>query len=945
MKRFIALLAFAVAVATMFPVLAHAQTTTGSIDGIVTGPDGDPLPGVTVVVRSRSGLQLDQTAATDERGYFRAPLLLPDTYSLTFRMDGMETVERNDVVVRAGQRTEQLAEMALSAVTTTETVIAEAPIIDARAAKLAFTYTSEVVENIPTEKRLVNDVFATVPGVENVANYGNIGQPGVMVTQNVLGAGERANDYQLDGANVSDPGTQWNAQMLMPYDVVEEIQVVKSAKPAEVAYQGGFFNTVTKSGGNTFDGEAGVYFNDEALQASNAGDIRESEGVDATNELVGGYELTASLGGKIVQDQLWWYASGRYNNNTSRVFGFPADVENEVTGLSGKVTWQPNQDHRVVTTATGFKQHVSHFFFGFSPALALDEYAAADRPVDTESIGVQWSGVFSENVFAEGSASYMHAKYDQLEQPGASGPPVVDLATGVRSRNVGDGTRVVDNSNPNFKGSVSWFIPDAAGRHDIKFGGEYLPTTIDQTFDDYEEHRLHTLFGNNFAVRFVSTPSVAVWDNKLLSLFAQDAWTIGDRVTLNFGLRFAHRKVTTPEQTVSGGRWAGTSIADRFPELNETLLAPETLSDWNYAEPRFAATVALDGAGRTVLRVGASQYHHLITGFDLFVSNAAFPHNFVTLWFDNGDGQFQIGEEGPLLFSFGGQLNPVDPDLRPAYTNEFVVGLSHEATEDWQVSGNFIYRKDKDLFNTVDVGVPVSSYTPVPVVDPGPDGMVGTGDDGSITVYSQDPNTIGNTRLEITNPPDDERTYVGVELTASKRFSNNWQAVASLIVSEFEVVKTTGSNEVSGTFDNPNTLINAKGLDPYNPPVQFKAQGTYLFDFGLALSGFYRLATGNPYTRELAVTGLPQGPINVYAEPRGDSRTDTVSQLDLRLEQSFDVTVGSSSGSRIALVVDVINLFNSAAILDYGVVTGVDYARPRAVQSPLVARIGARYTW
>jgi len=945
MKRLLAFLVLFTIVIGATPFVADAQTTTGSIDGTVRDPNGDPLPGVMVVATSEAGRQRDQTVYTDVNGYFRVPLLLPDSYALTFTVQGFGTMQQSDVIVRAGQRTEQLAELEFSGVAANETVIAEAPIINARAAKIAFTYTDDVVRNIPVDQRVVNTLYATVPGVENVANYGNIGQPGSVSVQNVLGAGERANDYQLDGANVADPATQWNSQMLMPYDVVEEVQIIKSAKPAEVAYQGGFFNTVTKSGGNDFDGEVGMYFSDQALQASNAADIREEEGVAATNELVNSYEFTASLGGKIKQDQLWWYASGRYNNTTSRVFGFPADVGDQVTGLSGKLTYQPTQDQRIVFNAIGWKQHVSHFFFGFSPALALDENAASDRPIDGTTLGAQWSGVFSDNVFAEAGFSYALAGYDQLMQPGANQPPVVDLVTGERSKNLGDGTRVVDNTTPNLKGSVSWFVPDAAGRHDIKFGAEYMPSHVEQTFDDFQDHRLHTLFGNNFAVRFVSTPSMATWDNKLTSLFAQDAWQIGNRVTLNYGLRFAHRNVTTPPATVSGGQWAGTTIADRFPELNETELAGEELVNWNYVEPRFAMTVALDDAGRTVIRAGASKYHHIITGFDLFVSTPAFPHNFVTRWFDrNNDSQFQIGEESFLMFSFGGQINPVDPDLEPAYTNEFVVGVSHEINNDWQMSANVIYRKDKDLFNAVDTGVPLSAYTPVAVDDPGPDGILGTGDDATVTVFQQDPATVGDSAYLVTNPANNERTFLGLELTASKRFSNNWQLVGSLNISDMEVIKTTGSNEISGVFDSPNNLINAQGLDPYFAPVQLKLQGTYLFRFGLAFSGFYRFVSGSPYTRELPIVfPAPLQPFNVYAEPRGSSRTDTVSQLDLRFEQN--ITVNTGRASRIGIIVDLLNVFNSAAIIDRGTITSLNYGDPRAVQAPFVARIGARYTW
>ncbi len=932
----------------------EAQTTTGTIDGIVRDADGRALPGTTVVANSPSLIQVDLTVVSDETGYYRMSLLPPGNYEITFRMGGFRPVSRGDLVVRAGQTTEMSVSLDIAPVEETMVVYAEAPVIDARAARLAFTYTADVVDNIPVP-RTVNDIFYTVPGVVSMNNYGNVDQPGLVDVQNVLGTGERANDFRLDGANVTDPAGQWNMQMLMPFDVFEELQVVKSAKPAEIPYQGGLFNIITKSGGNELHGQVGGYFVNDSLQSSNTDDIQEDEGLQTSNKVVSQYELTASMGGRIIRDKLWWFASARRNDGTSKVYGFSTDVDNTVSGLSGKLTYQPVQDHRITATATSWRQHVSHFFFGFSPTLAMDANAAADRPMHGWSIGGHWSGVLTQNLLAEASMSYADGSYWQEFQPGATEVPIVDLATGQRWRNLGEGSRNQDTEVLSLKGSLSWFVPEAAGRHEIKAGGEYAPTDFSVAFTEIEDHRLHTLLGRNFAVRFLTTPTIGMFDNDTTSFYVQDSWSVTDRLTLNIGFRFMLKIVQTPETQSGGGTWAGTPIADRFPALNAKTLPATELVNWNAVDPRFAMTFALDRAGRTVMRFGASRYHHNITAFDLFVSNPAFPYNYTTLWFDrNHDGAFQVGEDGPLMFSFGGQINPTDPDMRPAYSDELVFGMSHEATQDWQVSANFIYRRDNDLWNTIDVGVPFSSYSPVETLDPGPDGVPGTGDDAMLTVYAQDPATIGQSQSLMTNPEESDRTYKGFELTASKRYSNNWQAVASLVISDLEVIKPTTANETAGIFDSPNNLINAKGLDPNNIPIQIKLQGAYTFDFGLVTSGLYRLASGSPYTRELAVVGyadppgeelipLPQGPITVFAEPRGSSKSDTAHIFDFRLEQSFDI--GGISGSRIGLVLDVFNLFNAAPVRDYGRLTGVDYGMPRAIQSPRTARVGVRFIW
>ncbi len=499
-----------------------------------------------------------------------------------------------------------------------------------------------------------------------------------------------------------------------------------------------------------------------------------------------------------------------------------------------------------------------------------------------------------------------------------------------------------DNDNLSLTGSLSWFVPQAAGRHEIKVGFDYTPTTSKILFDDFEDHRLHTSRGNKFAVRFLSTPSPAVWDNDQTSFYAQDDWSIGSRLTINVGVRFMHLVAGTPVQQVSGGNWAGTPIAERFPALNATTLPATELIRWNTAEPRFALSYALSDSGRTILRAGASRYYHHLPSFGLFVSNPAFPLNYVTLWFDrNNDDRFQIGEDGRLLFSFGGQLNPVDKDIRRPYANEYMIGLSHELTREMQVSANFIYRKDYDINGTIDSAVPFDTYTPVEWTDPGPDGITGTGDDGMITVYSRDPATIGKSILLLTNPESNERTYKGLELTASKRFADNWQAVASLIVSEMEVIQPTVALQSSGIFDNPNGLINAKGLDLTNQKVQFKLQGTYVFSFGLAASGFYSYISGTPYTRELIVDGLPQGTFRVFAEPRGSSLTDNANLMDLRLEQTFKI----GTSTRFGVILDVFNLFNASTVVDYGKITGVDYGEPSSIRNPRLGRLGVRFSW
>ena len=86
------------------PAPAHGQATTGSISGRVTSSDGQPLPGVTVVVTSPM-LQGTRTAVTSESGDYLIPLLPPGTYTVLFELDGFQSVQRTQQVAGAHNAT------------------------------------------------------------------------------------------------------------------------------------------------------------------------------------------------------------------------------------------------------------------------------------------------------------------------------------------------------------------------------------------------------------------------------------------------------------------------------------------------------------------------------------------------------------------------------------------------------------------------------------------------------------------------------------------------------------------------------------------------------------------------------------------------------------------------------------------------------------------------
>src|SRR5256886_17189138 len=72
----------------------------GSISGKVTATDGSALPGVTVEARSNV-LPQPRVTTSDTNGEYQLPALQPGTYTVTFTLGGMQTMNRRaEVIVR-----------------------------------------------------------------------------------------------------------------------------------------------------------------------------------------------------------------------------------------------------------------------------------------------------------------------------------------------------------------------------------------------------------------------------------------------------------------------------------------------------------------------------------------------------------------------------------------------------------------------------------------------------------------------------------------------------------------------------------------------------------------------------------------------------------------------------------------------------------------------------
>ncbi|HEY2906855.1 MAG TPA: carboxypeptidase-like regulatory domain-containing protein, partial [Vicinamibacterales bacterium] len=140
---------------------ANAQQT-GSISGKVFDSSGAVLPGVTVEARS-GVLPSPRVTVTEADGSYRLPALTPGTYTVTYTLQGMQTLTRQ-VTVSLNQITTSDATLGVGGVAETVTITATATYADRTSAALTNGMSSDQLEKLPTGTQyrdLVNDI----PGV------------------------------------------------------------------------------------------------------------------------------------------------------------------------------------------------------------------------------------------------------------------------------------------------------------------------------------------------------------------------------------------------------------------------------------------------------------------------------------------------------------------------------------------------------------------------------------------------------------------------------------------------------------------------------------------------------------------------------------------------------------------------------------------------------------
>lgn len=546
-----------VLIALTLATTVAAQTTTGTISGRVLDVQGGALPGVTVTAKSPN-LQGEREAVTSDNGDYILTGLPSGPYTITVTLSGFQTQTLN-VVLAPTQVLPLEVKLGPAQITEQVTVVASTADTLQRTAQIATNFSQELIGNLPTSRDL-NSILLMAPGVHPTGPAGAFSFGGSVTYENL---------FLLNGVSINE-NIRGQAFDTAIEDAIQETTVANGGVSAEFGrFSGGVVNIITKSGGNQFSGSLRESLNNDKWRTltpfENARLATTPE--PRIDKLVPTTEYT--FGGPVMRDRLWFFTSGRLRDESQgrTLIGtnVPYQYSEEQRRYELKGTYSPRPQHRF---QVNYNHHDrSQLNYSFNQNLTMDLRSLGTRKLPERLYAATYSGTLSSKLFVEALVSKRTFKF---------------IGSGAKSTDLIDGTLLIDNSRA---GGARWWsdtfcgvcTPELRDSDDVFVKGSYFLSTPRfgshnlvfgyDNFNDIREANNHQsgsdyrilsagaiLTGsgageNDIFPVFLGDGTTTIQWNPITqesdgtnfrthSIFVNDSWRVGSRLTANVGIRF-----------------------------------------------------------------------------------------------------------------------------------------------------------------------------------------------------------------------------------------------------------------------------------------------------------------------------------------------------------------------------------------------------------------------
>ena len=882
--------------------------TTGALQGRVLDPKGRPVAGALVTLTGPA-FQGTRSAITDGAGGYRIGLLPPGPCTITATREGLNTAKSQ---VQLGLDRTATVDLVMNAVAAAVVEVTEASsAVDLKATTTGSNFTSEAILKLPTT-RDYSSIALLSPGV----TQDNSGFK-------VYGSSGAENNFVVDGINTTNVefGTQGKK---IPQEFIQEFQVKTGGYEAEYGKAtGGIINVITKSGGNEFSGDVFAYSEGRFFKSGN-------QHTDDANLRLKPLllenrtsEFGFDVGGPIIKDKLWFFAA--YDRRTSNVksqvrtlndLGLEAPTDSTRDLYALKLTWKLAENQTLIASILGDPEKVTGAVKDpQGPASTWDgvrKVGGTDLSLRYELTGQSW--------FVQLQASQHEEKNSIL--PGPAGASIIQTVDNTTGRNRGGFGRYDDKdfTRTNLAGSATWYL----GPHELKGGFDFQTDkatikrgyTGDQQVTDYGNgtysHYYWTIAGSNVnnapSIIFNASPK-----HESAGYFVQDKWSVTNAVTLNLGARLDTTKIKDQHGVTK------ISLKDQW--------APRLGVIWDWA-----------GKGQDKVYLSLSRYYEQVP-LDLVIRSFSDESN--PTIFNYSPTSLTPNPAAGTSGIVGSYIEPVDPDLKGQYSDEFILGAETTVASKYILGAKYIRRYiGRAIEDSLDVSpTSVGDYF---IMNPG---------------FSQTGKQYSRAY----------RDYKGVEVSAQRKLSDHYTWQASYLWSKLDgnyegayqgVGGADGTGQldpnINSAFDLPEFMVNSYGRLSGDRTHQVKGNGYYEWDFGLTLGASFTYATGTPVNRLGKATLFPgySDRYELFLTPRGsEGRTPDTTRLDVNMGYAFKIR----GKQQVRLMLDITNILNSqsATALDQRYnFSGLDvgqtnqyFKAPTTFQGPRSVRLGVRFSF
>jgi hypothetical protein len=831
------------------PAFAQDATLIGSVvDGTKAA-----LPGATITA-TMTDTGRASTTVTDERGEYRLRGLAPGRYRVQAELAGFSTVVVPDIELLVGQNRSLPFQMQVASLSETLTVTGESPLVDITSTQVAGNVDRRQMEELPLQGRNWMELAMQVKGI--TANAVDT-TPGVRDRQFQLNLDGQEITQQVAGSGFGQP--KFSREAIAEFQVVTNLFDITQGRSLGIQVQ-----AISRSGTNNYDGSAYGYFRDDSW---NANDFILGRVLPYANQQMGG-----AIGGPIIRDKAHFFLSYERENEPNTIvtsvsalagsqWTFDTKlVQNSFLGR-GDWQWTPTDRFSIRASYWDWGNDFTQVSGTEHPSQAASRYRTAINTVGT------WAKVLSSTRLQEIKIGYTHFDWQNL----LAVPALASTPNYVFPGGIIFGPR---RNYPQefFQNTISarYDLTTTMGRHDMKFGGEYLrwhdtgqwqllsrgeyifnstpadlarrfpvdawdnPSRWDVTGLDATVNRYDQNFGD-WTID-IPRPTWAVWFG--------DTWRVNEQFTFNYGVRWdADWGALDPPHITTQTAWNPAPGAV-YPDVDlqpGDLLYPNNLRDIGSVAPRGGFSWNVGGNGDLVIRGGSGLYYSIPDSNTTFSAQSFNGERILVNSFPN-DGQpgfIQDPTRGRTAEDFISGRYPLPAqsprviahDYQMPSTWQSTIGMQKQLSPVMGVEADFTHWKGYHFGRQRD---PNFFFNPA------------TGYNRPPAQGRPDPAYTQIQWLESNGKAD----YGALSAAINKRYSSNWQASLNYTLMLFMNDNTTGFQFQGNNPFDPDAEW-ARSTDFQRHTIRFN--GIWRLPYDITLSGAYLFGSGNYYNTTIAL--------------------------------------------------------------------------------------------